>query len=265
MALEFILILLVFAIQWLAFLPACYFKTERFYDLVGGLTYTAVMLVTLFCTPHFISHVKPAVTHISDWRAELLALLIIIWSLRLGLFLFLRIRAAGSDSRFEAIKISPQRFFIAWTLQAVWISFTAFAAILAMTSLQTADFGWLSILGLLLWLIGFTLEVVADQQKNRFRKDPTNANQFISTGLWSFCRHPNYTGEIMLWLGIALIAFPVLEGWRLLGLLSPVFVAFLLIKGSGIPLLERAAEAKWGSSAAYQHYKASTPRLFPGY
>ena len=253
MPLELTLILLIFTIQWLAFIPAWHFKTERFYDLTGGLTYTLVVLLALLFTDT------------SHWRSVLLGLLVIIWSLRLGLFLFLRIRAAGGDSRFEQIKVAPRRFFIAWTLQAVWITFTVSAAVLAMTSTQEADFSAISVLGLVLWLVGFSMEVVADQQKMRFRKNPANANRFINTGLWSFCRHPNYTGEIMLWLGIALIAFPVLEGWRLLALLSPVLVATLLIKGSGIPLLERAAEAKWGDTDDYQRYKASTPRLFPGY
>ena len=257
MALELALMLLIFAIQWLVFLPACYFKTERFYDLTGGLTYTVVILAALLLTYQL--------SGTSHWRSALLALLVVVWSLRLGLFLFLRIRAAGSDSRFEKIKVAPMRFFIAWTLQAVWITFTLSAAVLAITSAQAAEFGFISMLGLVLWLAGFSIELVADGQKSRFRKNPANANNFISSGLWAFCRHPNYTGEIMLWLGIAFIAFPVLEGWRHLALLSPVFVALLLIKGSGIPLLERAAEAKWGESAAYRHYKATTPRLFPGY
>ncbi|MDA8694226.1 DUF1295 domain-containing protein [Pseudomonadales bacterium] len=253
MAPEFILILLIFVIQWLAFIPASYFKTERFYDLVGGMTYTAVILIALLYSHH------------GHWRSSLLAFMIIAWSLRLGVFLFLRIRAAGGDSRFENIKVSPVRFFVAWTLQGVWITFTASAAILAITSKEAAHFGFVSLLGLMLWVAGFAIEVIADQQKLHFRKEPDNANQFISTGLWSFCRHPNYTGEIMLWLGIALIAFPVLDDWHLLSLLSPVFVALLLIRGSGIPLLERAAEAKWGQTEAYKRYKASTPRLFPGY
>ena len=253
MPLELTLILLIFTIQWLAFIPAWLLKTESFYDLVGSLTYTLVILIALLFTDY------------SHWRSALLTLLIVIWSLRLGLFLFLRIRAAGGDSRFEEIKVAPKRFFIAWTLQAVWITFTLSAAILAITATQTAGVSAISLLGFVLWILGFSMEVVADQQKHRFRKNPDNANQFINTGLWSFCRHPNYTGEIMLWIGVALIALPVLDGWRLLGLLSPIFVALLLIKGSGIPLLERAAEKKWGNSEDYQRYKASTPRLFPGY
>ncbi len=251
--LELTLILSVFAIQWLAFVPAYAFKTERYYDLTGSLTYTSVMVIALLAV------------HRLDFRAILLAALVITWSLRLGVFLFSRISAAGGDSRFEQIKVAPLRFFKVWTLQGVWVTFTVSAALLAITSTVQAAFGVISALGLLLWLVGFALEVIADQQKSRFRSNPDNANAFISTGLWSFCRHPNYTGEILLWIGIALIALPVLEGWRLVGLLSPAFVALLLIRGSGIPLLERAAETKWGDTEAYQRYKANTPRLFPGY
>ena len=251
--LEIKLIALVFVIQWLVFIPAYAFKTERYYDLTGSLTYTSVMVIALLAVDSL------------TLRTVLLAALVIIWSLRLGLFLFSRISAAGGDSRFEQIKIAPLRFFKVWTLQAVWVTFTAAAALLAMTSNQQAPFGAITALGVLLWVLGFAIEVIADQQKSRFRSNPDNANAFISTGLWSFCRHPNYFGEIWLWVGIALIALPVLEGWRVVGLLSPVFVALLLIRGSGIPLLERAAEEKWGSTEAYQQYKASTPRLFPGY
>ena len=153
MALELTLIALIFTIQWLAFIPACYFKTERFYDLTGGLTYTLVILVALLLNDS------------GHWRSGLLALLIVIWSLRLAAFLFLRIHAAGGDSRFEQIKKSPLRFFIAWTLQAVWITFTVSAAVLAITSTQTAVFSFISVLGLVLWIVGFSMEVIADQQK----------------------------------------------------------------------------------------------------
>lgn len=253
----------IFLLQWLAFLPAYYFKTERFYDLVGSLTYITLMVVIIIFTATI------------DWRSILIAALVIIWALRLGVFLFMRIHAAGGDSRFEHIKVSPKRFFIAWTIQGFWIAFTVSAALLAMTSGNYSSIGLIDLAGLLLWLTGFSIESVADYQKSRFRKDlllkdqslkdSANAKPFIDTGLWSLCRHPNYCGEIMLWVGIALLALPVLEGWRLIGLLSPVFVGFLLIRVSGIPLLEIAAEKKWGDRGDYQNYKATTPRLFPGF
>lgn len=248
----------IFLLQWLAFLPAYYFKTERFYDLVGSLTYITLMVVIIIFTATI------------DWRSILIAALVIIWASRLGVFLFMRIHAAGGDSRFEQIKVSPKRFFIAWTIQGVWIAFTVSAALLAMTSGNYSSIGLIELVGLLLWLTGFGIESVADYQKSRFRKarlqnKTANAKPFIDTGLWSLCRHPNYCGEIILWVGIALLALPVLEGWRLIGLLSPVFVGFLLIRVSGIPLLEIAAEKKWGDRDDYQNYRATTPRLFPGF
>jgi steroid 5-alpha reductase family enzyme len=104
---------------------------------------------------------------------------------------------------------------------------------------------------------------VADNQKGRFKADPANQGKFISTGLWAKSRHPNYFGEIVLWIGVLLIAVPVLEGWQWVALLSPVFVALLLVKGSGVPLLEAKADKKWGGQPDYEAYKKNTPVLIP--
>ena len=120
--------------------------------------------------------------------------------------------------------------------------------------------GWI---GLLVWIIGFGIEVVSDQQKSRFRANPAHEGRFISTGLWAWSRHPNYFGEIVLWSGVALIAAPALQGWQYATLLSPVFVTILLTMGSGIPLLEERADQTWGGQADYEEYKSSTPVLVP--
>lgn len=251
--LELHLLVIIFAIQWLAFIPAYFFQTERFYDLVGSLTYILTVIVALMLTPKI------------DTRTVLLASLLMVWAFRLGLFLFVRIHAAGGDSRFDQIKRSPLRFFITWTLQALWISITASAALFAILSSTAIDLGLFAYIGLLLWCLGFAMEAVADSQKSRFRKDPANAGRFIQSGLWSWCRHPNYTGEILLWVGVAFIALPVLEDWRYIGLLSPIFVAFLLIRVSGIPLLERAGQDRWGDDVEYQAYLKRTSKLIPGF
>lgn len=120
-----------------------------------------------------------------------------------------------------------------------------------------------AVIGLLLWAIGFAIEVIADRQKSAFRADPANRDTFISTGLWSRSRHPNYFGEILLWIGVAVITLPVLQGWQWVGLVSPVFVALLITRVSGVPLLEAKAEAKWGDQADYQEYRRTTPVLIP--
>jgi protein-S-isoprenylcysteine O-methyltransferase Ste14 len=110
---------------------------------------------------------------------------------------------------------------------------------------------------------GFLLEIVADRQKRRFKADPANAGKFISSGLWAWSRHPNYFGEILLWLGVAMVAAPVLSGWQLVSLISPVFVVLLLTRVSGIPLLEARSDKRWGSEPEYQSYKLNTPVLIP--
>lgn len=239
------------AIQWIAFVPAWLARTERFYDLTGSVTYLTITAIVLALGPPL------------DARRQLLGLLVAVWAVRLGSFLFLRVLAAGSDRRFDEIKKSFVRFFVAWTLQGVWVSFTAGAALAAMTSSRSVAMGVLGWVGLALWIAGFGIEVLADQQKNRFKADPGNAGRFIHAGLWAWSRHPNYFGEILLWIGVALIALPALQGWQHFTLLSPVFVTFLLTKVSGVPLLEERADATWGGSPEYEAYKARTPVLVP--
>ena len=242
---------LAVAIQWAAFVPAYVVRTERYFDLTGALTYLTLVVVALRFGP-------PA-----DTRAILLAGLVALWAARLGSFLFRRVLAQGSDRRFDEIKASPARFFITWTLQGVWVSFTAGAALAAITSARSVPLGISAWLGLVLWIGGFAIEVVADRQKSRFRSRPRNEGRFITTGLWARSRHPNYFGEIVLWVGIALIALPALRGWQHVTLLSPVFVALLLTKVSGVPLLEERADARWGGDPEYRAYKARTPVLVP--
>jgi steroid 5-alpha reductase family enzyme len=121
--------------------------------------------------------------------------------------------------------------------------------------------GVLDAVGCALWLFGFGIEVMADAQKSAFRNNPDNRGRFISTGLWAWSRHPNYFGEIVLWTGLFLVSVSQLQGLEWLVGLSPVFVAGLLIAGSGIPLLEADADTRWGSDPDYQRYKATTPVL----
>ncbi|MGI9342241.1 MAG: DUF1295 domain-containing protein [Gammaproteobacteria bacterium] len=246
-----ICVALAFGIQWIAFVPAYLLQTEKFYDLVGSLTYLAVIAVAVYLSPA------------RDTRSLLLLALVSLWAMRLGSFLFRRILADGFDRRFADIKPSFSKFLLAWTLQGLWVSFSLAAALAAVTSATRAGFGVLALLGGAVWLFGFGIEAIADRQKRRFRKDPANAGRFIATGLWAWSRHPNYFGEIVLWCGIAVIAVPNLAGWQFLTLISPVFVYLLLTRISGIPLLERGADERWGGEPDYEHYKRTTPVLFP--
>jgi steroid 5-alpha reductase family enzyme len=192
-----------------------------------------------------------------------LVVLVSIWALRLGTFLYRRIHKSGSDSRFDDIKPSFTRFLMAWTLQGLWVFLTLAAALAAMTAQSAPPLGLVGWLGIAVWAAGFAIEVIADAQKQAFRKDPANKGRFIRSGLWAWSRHPNYFGEIVLWSGIALIALPALSGWQYVTLISPLFVYLLLTRVSGIPILESRADARWGDKPDYQAYKARTPVLFP--
>lgn len=240
---------LAFIIQWVAFIPAYINQTEKFYDLTGSIAYLAVVWLAVLLTP------------VVDARAWLLLAMVSIWTIRLGTFLFRRIRAAGEDRRFRDIKPSFGRFLLAWTVQGLWVSLTLAAALAAITAMTRQDLGVFALVGTLVWLLGFGIEVIADRQKSAFRADPQNAGKFINVGLWSWSRHPNYFGEILLWIGVAIIAIPVLSGWQWSTLISPVFVVILLTRVSGIPMLEAYADKKWGGQAEYEEYKASTSVL----
>ena len=241
----------VFVIQWLAFIPARLFKTERFYDLTGSITYIAVTLAAISAAT------APSG---AQW---LIAIMIFLWAGRLGIFLFRRIHAAGGDQRFDHIKVSSSRFFVAWTLQGAWVVMTSCAALTAILSVEQTVVGAIYIIGAVMWLAGFAIEVIADQQKSRFRADPANTGRFINVGLWAHSRHPNYFGEILLWAGIAVMAIPYLSGTQWMVMLSPLFVYALLTRISGIPTLVRRGEELWGDDPTYQAYVANTPRLLP--
>ena len=240
---------LCFIVQWLIYIPSYLKQTERFYDLTGSLTFISVILFALF-----------SAQSISPYSI-FMASMVIIWALRLGTFLFIRIGQDGKDDRFVHIKPDKYRFYIAWTIQGLWVFLTSLAALVAITSSYTLEISHLTIIGMMIWLVGFIIEATADYQKRQFKHK--NPDTFISTGLWAYSRHPNYFGEIMLWTGVAIAVLPALHGWQHLALISPIFVAVLLITISGIPMLEEKAERKWGGNTDYIAYKNRTSVLLP--
>ena len=242
---------IAFGLNWIVFVHAYAAQTERFFDLTGSLTY-------LLC-------VGTALTLVGDpsARAWLVAGMVFLWAGRLGSFLFMRISRDGGDGRFDAIKQSLPRFLMTWTLQGLWVLLTLACALAAITAQQPVSLDGFALLGSLIWLAGFSIEVRADREKNRFRADPANRDRFITTGLWAWSRHPNYFGEITLWVGVAVVAVPVLSGWQYATLISPVFVYVLLTRISGIPLLAARGQKKWGQDPAYQAYLERTPVLVP--
>ena len=246
-----LLVIFAFVVQWLAFVPSYLGQTERYYDLTGSFTYIVAIVLAV------------VLSEATDARSIMLLVLVLVWAGRLGPFLFRRVRRAGKDDRFDKIKRSFSRLLMTWTLQGLWVSLTLAAALAAVTSTEPQGLDVFAFVGLAVWVIGFALEATADLQKSRFRADPANKGSFITSGLWGISRHPNYFGEITLWIGIAIIALPVLQGWQFVTLISPVFVYLLITRVSGVPLLEKKADATWGGQEAYEAYKRRTAVLVP--
>jgi steroid 5-alpha reductase family enzyme len=242
-----------FVIQFLVFIPSAVRRTERFFDLTGSLTFIAVSIALALLAPA------------QDARGWILAAMVVVWAARLGSFLFARVHRAGTDGRFDEIKTNPLRFFQVWCIQGLWVALTASAAWIAMSAdaADRAPLDGFAVAGIVVWLAGMVFEVVADLQKQAFRANPANKGEFIRTGLWSRSRHPNYFGEILVWVGVFVVAVPVLQGWQWVAVLSPLFVVLLLTRVSGIPLLEKRADERWGDRADYRAYRDRTPVLIP--
>ena len=243
--------ILAVAINWVVFIPSNAIKSEHYFDLTGTVTYLSVIAAAVYFTPDL------------SMRSKVVAVMVTIWALRLGIFLFTRVNRVGSDDRFDKIKVDPLRFFIVWTIQALWVMLTVACALAIITGGVEKEIGAIGYIGMAMWVAGFIIEVIADRQKTAFKKDKVNTGQFINVGLWAWSRHPNYFGEILLWTGIAVLALPVLHGWQYVTLISPVFVFLLLTRVSGVKQLTAKGKQRWGDDPAYQQYMADTSMLVP--
>ena len=244
------LISIAVIIQFLIFLPSFIFKSEKFYDLTGSLTYISVTSIAYFSLDN------PTTTD------TILYLYVIIWAGRLGIFLFRRINKDGKDVRFDKAKKKFFWFLQYWMGQAAWVVFTAGASVLAILSPVETELDIIAFFGIFLWWSGFLIEVIADYQKRKFRETSDPKTEFISSGLWARSRHPNYFGEITLWIGMAVLSLSSLSGIEYVTVVvSPVFVYLLLRKAEGVPMLERIADERYGDLPEYQQYKENTPVL----
>ena len=242
-------------IQWVVWIPASIGQTERFYDLTGGLTYLTVVGFSLWAG----SQSEPP-----SLRELIVSLLVVIWSLRLSSFLYLRIHRTGKDGRFDKLKTSPIRFLVPWTLQGLWVFLTMIVVIVINSQADSAPaLGIWDGIGLSIWILGFGIEVIADNQKTIFNTEPDNQGKWIDSGLWSYSRHPNYLGEILLWTGIAFFGISCFTGLERVAWISPIFIYLLLTKISGTPILDKRALEKWGDDPEYQKYRVNTPALIP--
>ena len=246
-------VLLAFLISWAAFIPAYGFQTEKFYDLTGSIKYLLLIWITYLAAFQINGYNIGSLT---------LTLFISVWTIRLGSFLFMRIHKDGEDKRFRTIKTSWSQFFMTWTLSGMWVSICSMCALTAISSNTGVVTNSIFYIGAFLFVVGLSIEVIADNQKSVFRSVEANKNKFITTGLWAKSRHPNYLGEIVLWFAVAVMSFSSLTGLQYITLISPIFTYLLLVHVSGVRMLEARSDIKWADNQEYQEYKRETPVLF---
>jgi steroid 5-alpha reductase family enzyme len=191
----------------------------------------------------------------------ILTAMIGLWSIRLGSYLFMRIHRTGKDARFDEMRPSFFRYLGFWTLQSVSIWILALPFIFGYT--EAMAFGIFQWVGVMIWLSGFLIETVADWQKFQFKSNKATKDTFIDIGLWKYLRHPNYLGEILVWVGVFIFVIPVLSGFSWISIISPFWIILLLVKVSGIPLLEKRAWERYGNRSSYHKYINRSYRLVP--
>lgn len=243
-------IILIAIIHLIGFIIAFKQKTDHYTDVIYAFSF---LLSALILT---VNHPSPGVLH---WA---LLGMVALWAIRLGIFLGYRIRLWGRDRRFDEMRKKWTSLLRFWVLQYTSILIISLPYMIVMTK-PSIPISVIQIIGILLFLIGFILESVADYQKFMFKLKPESQGQFMRSGVWKFSRHPNYLGEWIVWVGIFLCCFPYLEGIEWLAIISPIWMFILLRFISGGNLLENSAEKKYGDDPEYQIYKARTGVFFP--
>ncbi|XP_010476991.1 PREDICTED: uncharacterized protein LOC104756154 isoform X1 [Camelina sativa] len=235
--------------QFIFFVITALFKFDQVTDFAGSTNFVILAVLTLVLKRTF------------HFRQVVLTVLVVVWGLRLGLFLLMRILQWGEDRRFDEMRGNIGKLVVFWTFQAVWVWTVSLPVTFVNASNGGRFFQPADVIGWTMWVAGFLIETIADQQKLSFKNCQENKGRWCDVGIWKYSRHPNYFGEMLLWWGIYLAALPVLKGAEYLVIVGPLFLTLLLFFVSGIPLLEESADKKYGNVAAYRHYKKTTSPL----
>lgn len=241
----------------LVFIPAAIYRKNDFADILWGPVFPLTALGALWWRHGFTGRFM-------DPRSALLFGLIMIWAFRLFNHVGERnlAKPLREDPRYASWRKNWGNHQVLWSylkvylLQSVIMLMVA-SPIIWVIAYPSESLGYFALAGLLVWLVGFFFEAVADHQLKKFARDPRNKGQLLTTGLWAWSRHPNYFGEALIWWGIYLFALPLPYGW-VTGI-SPVIITFLLLKVSGVPMLEVIMEKKPG----WEEYKKRTPVFIP--
>lgn len=239
-------------LQIIFFIYAVINKTDKVTDLSYGLTFIIASILPYFLVYEYSSFFK-----------LLLVLLVVVWGLRLAAFLFIRILKTKKDNRFDGIREEPLKFASFWILQAISVFIILLPTTYTLLLKQETSLSWFSYIGFVISILGIAIESISDTQKFVFKNIPENKTKWINTGLWKYSRHPNYLGEILMWVGVYIYVLPYLNDIALLTIVSPIYISILLLFVSGIPKLEKEYEKKYEGNSEYQKYVRNTGQLLP--
>jgi steroid 5-alpha reductase family enzyme len=241
----------IFGLITLLWLISLYLKNASIIDIFWGIIFIAIAWLVFALTPQGYLP-----------RKLLLCTLVTIWGLRLGLHILIRNRGKAEDFRYATWRVENGErwwwlsFFQVFFLQGFLLWVISAPLVTAQTSGFPAILTPLDWLAAWVWMLGFVFESISDFQLMLFRGNPANQGKLLTTGLWKFTRHPNYFGEAVLWWGYYLIALAAGSGWTIF---SPLLMTLLLIRISGVAMLERTMKHKSG----YEEYRQKTSAFIP--
>ncbi len=238
-------------INLLFFLFASIGKTDKFTDFTYGLTFILITIYLLFFNQTFYSY------------QLVVALMIILWGVRLIAYLLSRILKIKKDDRFDQMRTKPLKFLKFWLFQAIVAWAILLPSIYSLNNQQDHRVSSFMAIGVIVWALGLIIETVADLQKYRFKNNQDNKGLWIESGLWRYSRHPNYFGEILVWWGIFIFVIPTLVSTSWLTIIGPLTITYILLYVSGVPLLEKKYDKRYKNNTKYQEYKQRTSLIIP--
>lgn len=233
---------------WLASLK---FRDSSLMDRFWGSSFVCVVAILYFSSDPKLGH-------------ELLFIMVLIWGLRLSLYVTMRNWGKGEDHRYLAMRQSIPNYpvkslFIVFLFQGALVAVIAIPLIFYFIQDKGHPLSGTSILGISVWCLGLVTEIVSDQQMKSFKKRSSSKEQIMDQGLWAFSRHPNYVGEALIWWGLWIYTLP---SWSFLSIISPIMMTWLLRYFTGVEHLERHMVK---SRPAYQDYQKKVPVFWPNF
>lgn len=222
------------------------FQTDRITDISYSLTFIVISAFGLYQSEQTFV----------DW---IFFIAVLIWGLRLGAYLMYRIHKIGKDGRFDHIRVNFISFLFFWMMQGLTCCIVMIPIILSY-QIVAKEINVLFLIGIGVSIIGFLIEVIADHQKFKFKLQ--RPNDFMNEGLYQFLQHPNYAGELLFWWGIFIASISYINWY--ISLIGPAWISFIIITFSGIRILQRNWNERYGANEAFQIYQKQTSKLIPG-